>query len=259
MIEQTSRESKDKLLFNKIAENYSKKDLFAVSMIPRKSILETAMKPVLENFGHVNTIIEIGCGIGAPAKYLKDHYHKYIGIDQSEKMIKIAQKYNNGNRDASFLSKNVKDLDIENSADLILLSGVLHHMTDLGIVLDKLIKLLKPGGAILAIEPQSFNPLIQIMRYIRKIIDKNYSKEQTFFSEKELTVMFEKKGIKIKNINYLGYFSPPFAQIIFKPEFLFKPLSIIATALDRLLSKYLPRPLNRLSFNISIFGIKEKK
>ena len=38
-------------------------------------------------------ILDVGCGIGANAHYLKDKYSKYIGVDISSEMIRVARKF----------------------------------------------------------------------------------------------------------------------------------------------------------------------
>jgi hypothetical protein len=98
-------------------------------------------------------------------------------------------------------------------------------------------------------EPQKGNPLIQILRFIRKKLDRSYSEDQIFFSKNELKTIFQKNGFKIENIKYQGYFSTPFAQIIIKPSFIFNTISFIAIQIDKFIQRYLNNPL---SWNIQI-------
>ena len=76
-----SQESQDKKLFDEIAYGYSRKDSVVSSAIARKKQLFSALKPVFKRISKLGTIVDIGCGVGAPAKYLAGYYERYVGIE----------------------------------------------------------------------------------------------------------------------------------------------------------------------------------
>lgn len=235
-------EKKDKELFNEIAYQYTRKDIYPVSRYARKFQLESLIE--LTGRDYFNGILELGCGPGYSCVYLKNRYNHFTGIDYSEKFIEIANQLNLNN--TTFLKGNIKNfsnLKID-EYDLILGIGILHHVDDIEKVLNN-IKIVCNKNTILAfIEPYSGNPIIQILRKIRKRIDKQYSDEQIFFKKKDIIKLFNENGFSIDKIAYQGYISTPFAQVILKPIILFYPICKFAVCIDKIIQKYLNIPIS---------------
>lgn len=251
-----TREIQDRALFDQIAHQYAQKDRTPSSSTARQGQLLAAIAPLLQQNRTLGIVVDIGCGVGAPAQYLKGFYERYIGIDQSQEMIQAAEVLNQPLDNTEFVAANVKAIPLPNhSADVVLAVGALHHMSDLDEVVSSLTKLAKPGGLLLIIEPQSANPLIQGLRWLRKKIDQGYSEDQIFFAEQELVDLLHRQQIKIQDITYRGFLAPPFAEVIIPPQVLSSRLSQWAVQTDRWLDRYLPKPLQKLSFNICITGI----
>jgi SAM-dependent methyltransferase len=250
-----ARELADEALFDTIAEHYARKDSVASSSMARRSQLLYAIRPVLNDQPNLGTVVEIGCGVGAPAQYLMGRYERYIGIDQSEEMIEAARLFNQGNPRAKFLVRNARAPDLEPAvADTILSSGALHHMTELDEVMESLVRIARIGAYLVVIEPQNGNPLLQLMRWVRGKMDPSYSSDQVYFSERDLTDLFRGHGINDLFIDFEGFLSTPFAQVVLFPQVLSTPLSRAASRIDPWLAESLPGPLKRLSFNIVIIG-----
>jgi len=243
------------LLFDRIAASYARKDSMASLSFVRGSQLRSAVKPLLDERADLGTIVDIGCGIGAPARYLDGHYQRYIGIDHSEEMIKQAVMFNRDNPRAEFMAKNIKSTGLpRNVADVVLSIGALHHMAELEEVMGSLVSLAKPGASLVAIEPQNKNPLLQLIRWIGGLVVQSYSKEQIFFSEEDLKDLFTASGCTDISVEFQGYLSTPFAQIVMHPQAVILPLSRMAVAADGWLDENLPGPLKKLSFNIVVRG-----
>ena len=250
-----TREQADRVLFDRIASRYARKDLIASSSLARKSQLLSAIKPVLGELPNLGTVVDIGCGVGAPARYLDGHYERYIGIDQSEEMIRAAVVFNRGNPRAEFIAKNVKSRDLpQNIADVILSDGALHHVVELEETIDSLVRIAKPGAFLVVREPQNGNPLLQVMRWIRGIVDSSYSREQIFFSEEDLRELFANHSVVNLSVGFQGFLTPPFAQVILHPQALSAPLSRVAIQVDSWLNVHLPGWLRKLGFSIVVIG-----
>jgi SAM-dependent methyltransferase len=249
------REQADRTLFNEIARRYAKKDIAPSSSLARKSQLLSAIAPVLKRTTSLGTVVEIGCGVGAPALYLNGHYENYIGIDQSERMIKAARELNRNTHQTEFIAANVKSENLPpNTADTILSVGALHHMTPLDDVIDSLNRIARPGAFLVVIEPQNNNPLIQVMRWTRGIIDPSYSQEQVFFSTEELKNLFTRHGITELEVDFQGFLTPPFAQVIIPPQILTAHLVRLTIRSEKWLHANMPNFLKQFSFNIVVIG-----
>ena len=249
-----TREQADRDLFDRIARRYARKDVVASSSLARKSQLLTAIKPLLDESPNLGTVVDVGCGVGAPARYLTGHYERYIGVDQSEEMIEAAVAFNLNNPKAEFIARNIKSSDLQDVADVVLSDGALHHITELDEAMDALVRIAKPGAFLVVREPQNGNPLLQAMRWMRGIVDPSYSREQVFFSEGDLRELCSNHGVTDISVEFQGFLSTPFAQVVIHPQFLSVPLSRAAISADRWLDAYLPGPLKKLSFNIVVVG-----
>jgi SAM-dependent methyltransferase len=198
----------------------------------------------------LGTLVDVGCGIGQNGLYLRNLYSRYIGIDYAESMIEIARSFN-ADAHATFFAADIRSPDLPAAAgDVILSIGFLHHVDDVGPVLASLTRIARPGAAFVAMEPNRANPLIQLLRWLRARLDGDYSQYQRFFSRRELKDLLEAAGLEKVDVEYQGYCSPPFAQVVLRPQWLFAPLARLAVRCDRAMQKWLPAALRPLSWNL---------
>jgi 2-polyprenyl-3-methyl-5-hydroxy-6-metoxy-1,4-benzoquinol methylase len=99
-------------------------------------------------------ILDAGCGTGEKACILAEYAKKVVGIDFSGESIKLAQKnsFILDRKNTLFFEdslldlKNIKDDEL---FDVILCSGVLHHLSDPYLGFRNIIKHLKPQGILI--------------------------------------------------------------------------------------------------------------
>lgn len=96
-----------------------------------------------------DTIVDLGCGNGRLYQLFRDLQVNYIGIDQSDELIRIARERFPGER---FLVADMRDTHLkDNIADVVFCIAALQHMpteeTRVG-VLKEMKRILKPGGTI---------------------------------------------------------------------------------------------------------------
>ena len=187
-------------------------------------------------------ILDVGCGPGFNSVYLKDKFINYIGIDYSEEFIKIAKSLHSNGIFVAGNVKSLKALNLENP-DLIIGIGILHHIDNLNEALMSLKEIAKNDTVLAFSEPFRGNPGIQLLRYFRKKIDPDYSKDQVFFSKRELVDLFNNNGFEVKNVKYQGFFSTPFAQVVLKPKEFFYPVSKASIIFDRFIQKVIKLPI----------------
>ena len=249
----TDRAVADRQLFDRIARKYARKDFTESTSLAREYQLLHAVAPVLEQIGTDGTILDVGCGVGAAAKYLANRCERYIGIDHSAEMIRLANQLSTNDVATEFVAADVTEVEWQHErVDLVLAIGALHHMTDVGAVLRSLRRVAKPNAWLVAIEPQSGNPLISLARSVRKRIDKGYSEDQHFFSAAELRCLCEQSGLVDVTLEHQGFCSKPFGQVILPFEPAACLLSKAAVAIDRVLDCHLPRRLRSWSWDLIV-------
>ena len=104
------------------------------------------LKKMLPDF-EGKTVLDLGCGYGWHCEYAAQHGAvKVIGVDISEKMLEEARKsHNKGN--IVYICSPIEDIDMdEASFDIVVSSLAFHYLADYGEVVDKIHKILKPGG-----------------------------------------------------------------------------------------------------------------
>jgi ubiquinone/menaquinone biosynthesis C-methylase UbiE len=86
----------------------------------------------------------------------------------------------------------------DNSVDLVICSGMLHHL-DLSYAFPELRRILKPGGRILAMEALNYNPAIKLYRYLTPEMRTDWEKAH-ILSLKD--IRFARKFFTVQNIRY---------------------------------------------------------
>ncbi len=247
-------EERDRRLFNRIADEYFKKDMLPSSSLARRLRLNQTLRRA--GLQRQSKIMEVGCGGGFSARYLQGSYSGYLGIDYSEKLITYAKDHSDM-PNASFRVLNINDLEPEyNSFDIIFMIGVLHHMHNMDRVIGKLRNHLRCGGVLAVNEPQRINPIITLLRGVRKKTDAGYSKDQKELTAKDLMNAFKNAGYFNIRAYPQGLFSTPFAEVPLNPQFIMHPLSGLACRADQVLEEFFSRYLKWLSWNIVVIGTK---
>jgi ubiquinone/menaquinone biosynthesis C-methylase UbiE len=99
------------------------------------------------------TVLEVGCGTGQMTNFLgMVNTRTVIGVDQSIPSLKLGKKFRDDFElnNVHFVQGNIFSMPIaENSMDVLICSGVLHHTPDPKGGYEEILKLVKPGGIIL--------------------------------------------------------------------------------------------------------------
>jgi SAM-dependent methyltransferase len=250
----SSIKESDRELFDSIADNYVRKDLRGYSRTARKLRLKTTLKNIPVPVG---SILEIGCGGGFSAQYLNGQFNRYLGVDHSEKLITYARKYHR-RPGVAFVCTDIDNFKTVEKFDVILMIGVLHHLTEVGEVVDNLKPFLKESGVIIVNEPQKGNVVIALLRKLRKLLDARYSSDQVEFSGKELEELFTRHGYRVSSFCQ-GFFSTPLAESLVWPDVIGTPMVLLAKLLDPAAEKFLAMAgLGKLTWNIVVEARPER-
>lgn len=98
--------------------------------------------------------IDLGCGNGRTAVLLANHYQQVRAVDLSGEMIRLAQSRRPHPR-VTFERADIDEVD--GQYDLVLSIMVLHHVPDLERTLDRIRRMVAPGGVAILVdnaEPQ---------------------------------------------------------------------------------------------------------
>jgi SAM-dependent methyltransferase len=249
----SQHELKDQELFNTISPKYLEKDLAIQSAEARKHRLLASLRDV--EFTAETRVLEVGCGAGFSVKYLDRPYAEFTGVDYSKGLIDYANQYNSSDR-ANFICANIKEFKTHAQYDVIFMIGVLHHFDDMQGIMNLIVKLLKPGGVLVANEPQGSNWVIQGMRKMRTRIDSGYSDDQVQLVATDFEQIFRSSGLIDVKTYGQGYFSTPFAEVILNPRWLIKPIVNLAVGFDQFFLKSSKGITKRLGWNLVGIGSK---
>jgi ubiquinone/menaquinone biosynthesis C-methylase UbiE len=107
-------------------------------------------------------VADLGCGSGVFTELLHRRGYDAVGLDISPKLIALGKvKYPK----VEFLEGDVEHLPFPSSSlDGVLLSGLVHHLPDAALCASEVFRVLKPGGAFVAFDPNRMNPFMYLYR-----------------------------------------------------------------------------------------------
>jgi len=122
---------------------------------------------LLKAIGFNKTVLECGCGTGQLSHFLQLNNNHVLGIDMSLGSLKLAveHKLRNDLARSSFIQMNIFDLAVrDESFDVVISHGVLHHTFDARRAFSAIARKVKPGGIIMV---GLYNSYARIPTWIR--------------------------------------------------------------------------------------------
>lgn len=164
----------------------------------------------LEKNAKNSEILDYGCGIGPSIKKVAAFGPKKItGIDISEVSIKKAQnEIANIDLNIELKVDNCEKTNFDkNQFDIVYGLGILHHL-DFTKCISEILRVLKPGGSLIFVEPLGTNPLIN---FYRKLTPNSRSKDEHPLIEKDFNLLRGKfNDVEIKYYGLLTLLFFPF-------------------------------------------------
>lgn len=115
-------------------------------------------------------ILDIGCGNGFESMKALRNGAYVTAIDISpksiEQLVSMAKEENLDQHLQAAVMDAHKLALADNSFDIVLGNGILHHLPQLEIALNEINRVLKPGGHAVFQEPMGMNPLINLFRLL---------------------------------------------------------------------------------------------
>jgi 2-polyprenyl-3-methyl-5-hydroxy-6-metoxy-1,4-benzoquinol methylase len=109
-------------------------------------------RQLLDAVGYNKTVLECGCGTGQMSHFLQLNNNHVLGIDLSLSSLGLAMEHKQRNQlvRAGFCQMNIFELAIkDNSFDVVISHGVLHHTFDARRAFASIVKKCKPGGIVM--------------------------------------------------------------------------------------------------------------
>jgi ubiquinone/menaquinone biosynthesis C-methylase UbiE len=228
---------------------YSNKKWYTISAKIKEDFLE-----IISQAPKGSTFLDLGCGLGEQSLTAAKAGLKVNAIDISPESVEETRSLltRNGFSDFDAQVMDAEHLTFEdNKFDLIVCSGVLHHM-DVTTVFPELARVLKPGGRIIALEALGYNPIIQAYRRLTPKLRTAWEADH-IITFKHLNIAKKSFGkIRTKNYFLLSILAAPF----YKQGF-FKPLLKALLAIDDIILRI---PLfKHMSWQLMIVMSEPKK
>ena len=174
-------------------------------------------------------VLDIGCGQGDNLKRLVRYGGQVVGIEPS---IERAHRASGIAPTAAAVGESIPFKDA--SFEMIYISHVLHHASDLDAVLDEVHRLLVPGGLLFVIETIDDSPLMRLARRIEPSWDDDEVLNR--FRFEDLKRAFERHQLKFlrgEKFNWM-YFAWELLPLAWRPLDRISPLFIgVETLLHR--------------------------
>jgi len=194
----------------------------------------------IEKFTRPGRVLDIGCANGNFLEVAKGRGWETYGAEISDYSSAGAEeKIGNNICRGDFLKAELKS----NYFDLVTMFDVIEHFENPILALSKITEILKPDGLLCIVTPSldSFSAKVMGSKWI------NYKKEHlAYFSKKSISNLLKKYGFEIlelkSNTKYLnaGYIETQL-QIYKTP---------ILSSLMRIISKFMPKKLKNINFNV---------
>jgi len=187
----SKEESKQKIYYNKVAQQYDKHYANAAALEYRYSVFDLVLKD-LDLKG--KRVLDAMCGGGEATRYFIERGADVIGLDISEECCKL---YKKRYPDGKIVCSSILQTEFMDSYFDVVLTDSLHHLhPNLQQGMTEICRILKPDGYFCCWEP-SANSLINILRNIWYKLDRKYfENNEKAIDIKELT----KSGRKRFNV-----------------------------------------------------------
>ncbi len=175
--------------YNKIQLEYFSQKI-KKTMIPVESAYVDRHVDELIKFGKINRkdkILDVGCGMGKYTLNLLSKRYQVEGLDLNGILLQQLLRYNDNRFPVKLHLADIAEApeELNEKYDFVIGFMVLHHLHILQTCFQSMFRLLKPGGKIIFLEPNPYNPLFHFQIW--------FTPGMSYAGEKGLTDMTKNK------------------------------------------------------------------
>ena len=149
--------------------------------------------------------IDLGCGAGAFTRRLFAHSEaECYGVDISQGLVRAACEFGNG---VHYMVGDIEQLSFrDNTFDVVIFSGVLHHFPQQKKCLEEGFRILKKGGCLIAYDPNIKNPFMWFYKEGSAALfsKQGQTENEKIFSKQEAESMLKMNGFKNVKISCIS-------------------------------------------------------
>ena len=152
-------------------------------------------------------ILDMGCGTAYFTSLLPVFYSQVVGIDLSENMIKVARntlEHTKMKEKIQFVVADGEKLPFTSGAfNTVVCIDFLHHVPDVVSIVGEMVRVVRFGGNVTAIEPNFLNPFYVVLCFIAS--QENLSKLMTASPKllRKLFIRHKMRDVTVKEIEYI--------------------------------------------------------
>lgn len=155
---------------------------------------------------NVHHILDLGCGTGRYTQAMADHFGASVtGIDPSVRMLDQARKKTASDRVVFLEGSGEQFPVVDGTADLVFMSMVVHHLTDVGVTAGECFRVLREGGRV-CIRNSTVDtpcPELEFFPGLRAIIERELP------SRRRITTAFENVGFETETHRLIRHVMAP--------------------------------------------------
>lgn len=156
-------------------------------------------------------VLEVGCGMGKFTLPMLKRGLRITGLDLNPFLLQKLLEYNDNRHQIPLISSDILEIPEEYNEkfDRVIGFFTLHHFHHLETYFQAMARVLKPGGEILFVEPNAYNPLYYIQIFATPTMSWKGDKGVAQMTRKNFEKAAKYADLEVTGIHKYGFF-PPF-------------------------------------------------
>ena len=185
------------------------------TMVPVESpYLERHVDALIE-FGSISRhdrVLEVGCGMGRYTLLLAKRGIRVEGIDLSAVLLDRLREYSGGTFDGPLYAGDIEHPpeELTGTFDAVIALFTLHHMRDLVKPFQSMFRFVRPGGRVVFLEPNPYNPLFHIQAVVMPGMS----------WKRESGILMMRRNVIFDGLQQAGFVDPDMQRFGFLPPFI---------------------------------------